>query len=134
MDPWVVYGLCQAPPIIFIRVMLSVHTNTSCRYKRLEPRYIRLTKSYRKIFFYFFLTIPSVKSPKNCCNFELSINSFIPFHQFDMATLYDIYWIPASLHQDIIFVQCSRGGCKWYVAAHYHDYFSRNKNICQGEV
>ena len=33
-----------APPFVLIRVMLLVHTNTSCRYKQIEPRYIRLTK------------------------------------------------------------------------------------------
>ena len=33
------------PPFaVLIRVMLLVHTNTSCRYKRIELRYIRLTK------------------------------------------------------------------------------------------
>ena len=33
-----------APPFVLIRVMLLVHSNTSCRYKRVEPRRIRLTK------------------------------------------------------------------------------------------
>ena len=34
-----------APPFVLIRVMqLLVYTNTSCLYKRIEPRYIRLTK------------------------------------------------------------------------------------------
>ena len=33
-----------APHFVLIPVMLLVYTNTSCRYKRVEPRYIRLTK------------------------------------------------------------------------------------------
>ena len=36
--------LIIAPPFVLIRVMLLVSTNTSCVYKRVEPRYIRLTK------------------------------------------------------------------------------------------
>ena len=53
MDPYKVDGpwlfvasvnLNMAPPFVLIRVMLLVHTNTSCRYKRVEPRHIRLTK------------------------------------------------------------------------------------------
>ena len=33
-----------APPFVLICVMFLVHTNTSCLYKRVEPRYISLTK------------------------------------------------------------------------------------------
>ena len=47
MDPWrfmASVDLNMAPPFVLIRVMLLVHTNTSCRYKRVEPRHIRLTK------------------------------------------------------------------------------------------
>ena len=41
MGPLVVY---VAPPFVLIRIMLLVHSYTSCRYKRVEPRHIRLTK------------------------------------------------------------------------------------------
>ena len=36
--------LNTVPHFVLIRVMLLVHTNTSCRYKRVEPQHIRLTK------------------------------------------------------------------------------------------
>ena len=36
--------LIIAPPFVLIRVMLLVYTNTSCVYKRVEPRYISFTK------------------------------------------------------------------------------------------
>ena len=62
MDPWwfMAYyvNLNIAPPFVLICVMLLVHTNSSCRYKRVEPRHIRLTKIA-------ILTIPYVKSRKN---------------------------------------------------------------------
>ena len=47
-------NLNKAPPFVLIRVMLSVHNYTSCLYKRVEPRCIRLTKIV-------IFTIPYVK-------------------------------------------------------------------------
>ena len=48
MDPWwfmASVNLNIAPPFVLIRVMLLVRTNTNtCRYKRVVPRHIRLTK------------------------------------------------------------------------------------------
>ena len=47
MDPWwfmASVNLTKAPPFVLIRVMFLVRTNTPCRYKRVEPRHIRLTK------------------------------------------------------------------------------------------
>ena len=38
------FNLNIAPPFVLIRVMLLVQINTSCRYKRVELRYIRLTQ------------------------------------------------------------------------------------------
>ena len=37
-------NIAPAPPFDLICVMLLVRTNTSCRYKRIKPRYIRHTK------------------------------------------------------------------------------------------
>ena len=46
-DLWPLLTLIMAPPFVLLLVMLLVHTNYSCRYKRLkrvQPRHIRLTK------------------------------------------------------------------------------------------
>ena len=44
-----------ASPFVLIRVMqLLVHPNTSCLYKRIEPRYIRLTKIVILTIYYVF--------------------------------------------------------------------------------
>ena len=89
-----------APPFVLIRVMqLLVYTNTSCLYKRIEPRYIRLTKI---VIFDDTLCILTQKLAVILFwTFQLIVYS-IPFHRIDLATLFDIYYIPVSLLQTII--------------------------------
>ena len=91
--------LIIAPPFVLIRVMLLVSTNTSCVYKRVEPRYIRLTKIVN-----FDDTLCKIRHKLTVILFLtfLIIIWCIPFHRIDLATLFYIYYTPVSLLQTII--------------------------------
>ena len=100
MDPWRLLASLNLnmTHFVLIRVILFVRTNTSCRYKRVEPRHIRHTKI--DIFDDNLCKIAPKLAVILFWPFQLSI----PSHQIDLAILYDIYCIPDSLLQTIILV------------------------------